>query len=108
MGFPEAFRVVDESGQARLVYLQVSATTFVEIQPSGPQRPPGISHFGVQVADMNAATATLEERGANVSDIRVGSTKAILSNVSDPNGIRIELLEIPPESLSGQAMERWQ
>jgi hypothetical protein len=54
------------------------------------------------------ATATFKERGANVAETRVGSTNAILSNISDPNGIRIELLELPPESLSWQAIERWQ
>ncbi len=108
MGFPEAFRAVDESGQVALVYVQVSRNTFVELQPTNSQRPPGISHFGVHVEDMTAATTSFRERGANVGDTRVGSTKIILSNISDPNGIRIELLELPPESLHVQAMERWQ
>lgn len=108
MGFPEAFRIVDEAGQAALVYVQVSATTFVELQPSNAQRPPGINHFGVHVEDITAAAETFKERGANVAETRVGSTNAILSNISDPNGIRIELLELPPESLPAQAMKRWQ
>jgi catechol 2,3-dioxygenase-like lactoylglutathione lyase family enzyme len=108
MGFPEAFRVVDETGQPALVYVQVSQNTFVELQPANAERPPGISHFGVQVEDMDAATTTFRKQGANVSDIRVGSTKVILSNISDLNGIRIELLEVPPDSLTWKAMERWQ
>ena len=108
LGFPEAFRVVDETGLPTLVYLQISKNTFVELQPANAQRPPGINHFGVHVKDMAMATATFKERGANVAETRVGSTKAILSNISDPNGIRIELLELPPESLSWQAIERWQ
>jgi len=108
MGFPEAFRIVGETGQPALVYVQVNRNTFVELQPANAKRPPGINHFGVQVEDMAAATATFKERGANVAETRVGSTNAILSNISDPNGIRIELLELPPESLTGQAIERWQ
>ena len=108
MGFPEAFRIVDETGQPALVYVQVSGNTFVELQPANAQRPPGINHFGVHVEDMAAATATFKERGANVAETRVSSTNAILSNISDPNGIRIELLELPPESLHMQAMEHWQ
>ena len=108
MGFPEAFRTVDETGQPALVYVQISRNTFVELQPAHAQRPPGITHFGVQVEDMAAATTTFKELGANVADTRIGSTKAVLSNISDPNGIRIELLELPPESLTGQAIERWQ
>jgi len=107
MGFPEAFRTVDETGQAALVYVQISASTFVELQPANAQRPPGINHFGVHVKDMAVATTTFKERGANVAETRVGSTKSILSNVYDPNGIRMELLELPPESLPAHAMKRW-
>ena len=106
MGFPEAFRIVGDTGQTDLIYVQVSATTFIELQPANAQRPPGINHFGVHVEDMAAATATFKERGANVSETRVGSTNSILSNVFDLNGIRIELLELPPESLPAQAMGR--
>ena len=108
MGFPEAFRVNDEAGQPALVYVQVSQNTFVELQPAHEQRPPGISHFGLQVDDMVAATTMFAKRGANISDTRVGSTKAILSNISDPNGIRIELLEVPPDSLTWKAMQCWE
>jgi hypothetical protein len=56
---------------------------------------------------MAAATAMFKERGANVGPTTVSGTKAVLSNVADPNGIRMELAELPPESLHRQAMERW-
>jgi catechol 2,3-dioxygenase-like lactoylglutathione lyase family enzyme len=107
MGFPEAFRSTDEKGQIALVYVQISKNTFVELQPANPQRPPGINHFGLHVENMNAATAMFKQRGANVSDTRVSATKAILANITDPNGVRIELAELPPESLHRQAMDRW-
>src|SRR5262249_39227304 len=79
MGFPEAFRSVDEKGQVTLVYVQISKNTFIELQPANPQRPPGINHLGVHVENMNAATAMFKQRGANVSEIRTSATKAILS-----------------------------
>ena len=107
LGFPEAFRVVNDAGQIALVYVQVSRNTFVELQPANAQRPPGISHFGVHVDDMAAVTEMFKQRGADVSEIRASSTNAILSNVVDLNGIRMELAELPPESLHRQAMERW-
>jgi hypothetical protein len=66
-----------------------------------------VSHFGLHVEDMKAATAMFKARGANVEEIRVSGTKAILSNITDPNGIRMELSELPPESLHRQAMNRW-
>ncbi len=107
LGFPEAFRVVNDAGQIALIYVQVSRNTFVELQPANAQRPPGISHFGVHVDDMVAVTEMFKQRGADVSEIRASSTNAILSNVVDLNGIRMELAELPPESIHRQAMERW-
>src|SRR5712691_9432171 len=107
MGFPEAFRVKTPSGQVQLVYVQISQNTFIEIQAANAQRPPGIYHFGVHVENMAAATAMFKAQGADVKEITVSGTKAILSNVIDPNGVRMELTELPPESLHRQAMERW-
>ena len=107
MGFPEAFRSTNAQGEVQLVYVQISQNTFIELQPANAQRPPGINHFGLLVDNMPAATAMFKARGANVLETRVSPTKAILSNVVDPNGIRMELAELPPESLHRQAMERW-
>jgi catechol 2,3-dioxygenase-like lactoylglutathione lyase family enzyme len=107
MGFPEAFRQTDDKGQVTLVYVQISKNTFIELQPSNPQRPVGINHLGVVVENMGTATAMFKQRGADVSEIRTSGTKAILSNIMAPNGVRIELAELPPDSLHRQAMDRW-
>jgi methylmalonyl-CoA/ethylmalonyl-CoA epimerase len=107
MGFPEAFRSVDDKGHTNLVYVQISRNTFLELLPASADRPPGLNHLGVHVENMAAVTAMFKQRGANVSETRVSPTKAILSNVTDPHGVRIELAELPPESQHRQAMERW-
>jgi catechol 2,3-dioxygenase-like lactoylglutathione lyase family enzyme len=107
LGFPEAFRNLDEKGQPTLVYVQISKNTFIELQPANTQRPPGLNHLGIHVENMAAATSMFKQRGANVSETRVSPTKAILANITDPNGIRIELAELPAESLHRQAMDRW-
>src|SRR5579859_7608576 len=88
MGFPEAFRFVNPAGQVQLVYVQISKNTFIELQPANAQRPPGINHFGVHVENMAAATAMWKQRGANVGETNLSGTKAILSNIVDPNGVR--------------------
>src|SRR5215510_4160321 len=36
MGYREAFRVNDDKGQPRLVYMQISKNTFLELQPVSP------------------------------------------------------------------------
>jgi catechol 2,3-dioxygenase-like lactoylglutathione lyase family enzyme len=107
LGFPEAFRNLDDKGQPTLVYVQISRNTFIELQPANPQRPPGINHLGIHVENMAAASTMFKQRGANIGETRTSPTKAILNNITDPNGVRIELAELPPESLHRQAMERW-
>ena len=107
MGFREAFRSVDDKGQVALVYVQISGNTFIELQPVNAQRPAGLNHLGLHVQNMPAAIAMFKQRGANVSDSRVSPTKAVLANITDPNGIRIELAELPPESSHRKAMESW-
>ena len=107
MGFREAFRNNDDKGQPTLVYVQISRNTFVELQPANAQRPPGLNHFGVHVENMPAAAAMFQQRGANVSEIRTSPTNAVLSNITDLNGVRIELAELPPSSLHRKAMESW-
>jgi catechol 2,3-dioxygenase-like lactoylglutathione lyase family enzyme len=110
MGFREAFRgpVDQATGQPALVYMHISRDTFLEIQPVTPQRPAGISHFGLQVPSMKEAVARYRANGATVSDPNVSAnTKALLANVSDPNGNRAELGELTPESLHRKAIESW-
>jgi catechol 2,3-dioxygenase-like lactoylglutathione lyase family enzyme len=107
LGFPEAFRSLDEKGQPRLVYVQISQNTFVELQPGNPAMPSVINHMGVHVENMKPVVDMFKQRGANVSEIRVSPTKAVLANLTDLNGIRIELAELPAESDHRKAMNRW-
>jgi len=106
LGFPEAFRQNNAQGQVQLVYVQISQNTFVELQPANG-RPIGISHFGVHVENTAQATAMFKARGAAAQETTVSGTKAILNNITDPFGNRMELAELPPDSLHRQAMQRW-
>jgi catechol 2,3-dioxygenase-like lactoylglutathione lyase family enzyme len=107
LGFPEAFRSLDEKGQPRLVYVHITRNTFIELQPGNPQGPAMINHLGIQVESMKPVVEMFKQRGVNVSDIRVSPTKAILSNITDPNMIRIELAELAPDSQHYQAIQKW-
>ena len=107
LGFPEAFRSLDANGQPRLVYVQISQNTFVELQPGNPQMPSFINHMGIHVENMKPVVDMFKQRGANVSEIRTSPTKAVLANITDLNGIRIELAELPDESDHRKAMNRW-
>src|SRR5437867_5848604 len=103
LGFPEAFRSIDEKGNVTLVYVQISKNTFVELQPANG-RPLGINHFGIHVENMAQATSMFKQRGANLSETRVSPTKAILYNITDPNGVSIEFAEFSSEFPSRRVM----
>jgi catechol 2,3-dioxygenase-like lactoylglutathione lyase family enzyme len=109
MGFKEAFRNSNDQGQPTAIYLQISRDTFLELQQASAQRPAGVNHFGLHVENMKAAVEMFRQRGATASDPTGPSafSKAILANVTDLNGLRIELAELGPESLQRKAMESW-
>lgn len=107
MGYKEAFRANNPDGTPRLVYMQISKTTFLELQQSGGQRPAGFTHYGLHVEDAKDAVGMFRQRGATVSDTNKGDTQAVLANITDPYMGRIELAELPPESLQRKAIDSW-
>ena len=107
MGYREAFRVNDDKGQPRLVYMQISKNTFLELNPANAQRPAGFTHYGLHVDNAAAAVARFKAKGVTVSDTNTSDTKAILANISDPYMGRIELAELTPESLHYKAIQAW-
>jgi catechol 2,3-dioxygenase-like lactoylglutathione lyase family enzyme len=109
MGFREAFRNTNDQGQPTAIYLQVSRNTFLELQQANAQRPAGVNHFGLEVGSIRNAVAVFRQRGATATDPTGPSafSKAMLANVTDLNGLRIELAELGPDSLQRKAMESW-
>jgi len=107
MGFREAFTLKDKDGKPTLAYLQINRDTFLELAPATSDRPVGFSHAGLWADDLNKTVTVLRERGVKMDDPKAGATKAPLTNMIEPNGVRLELLEYPPESLQRKAMESW-
>ncbi len=107
MGYREAFRLNDDKGQPRLVYMQISRNTFLELQPADAQRPAGFTHYGLQVDNVAEAVARFRKSGMTVSGTTTSDTKAILANITDPYMGRIELAELPPDSMHQKAIQSW-
>jgi catechol 2,3-dioxygenase-like lactoylglutathione lyase family enzyme len=107
MGFREAFTLKDKDGKPTLAYLQLNRDTFLELAPATVERPAGLSHVGFWPEDLNAAVAALRQRGVKVDDPRTGATKTSITNVIDPNGVRLELLDFLPDSLPRKAIDAW-
>lgn len=110
MGFREAFRNSDAQGNPTAIYIQVSKNTFIELQQANEKRPAGVNHFGLEVSNAKAAVAMFNQRGATATGgdgPPSAFSKAILANVQDLNGLRIELAELGPESLQRKAADSW-
>jgi catechol 2,3-dioxygenase-like lactoylglutathione lyase family enzyme len=107
MGYREAFRVFDDKKQPRLVYMYISRNTFLELNQANAQRPAGFTHYGLHVENVADAVATYRKNGVMVSNTNTSDTRAVLANITDPYMGRIELAELPPDSLHQKAIQSW-
>jgi lactoylglutathione lyase len=108
MGFRASYALPSPDGKPTTTFLQISRDTFIEMAPANENLPAGLTHIGILTDDANAAVTRLRGAGATVPDVRSGGgTGSRLSNVMDPNGIRLELVEQPSGSLMRKAMETW-
>jgi len=107
MGFREAFALRGADGKPNLAYIQISRETFLELAPASGDRPAGLTHFGIQADNVNATVAMLRQSGIKIDDPRPSRTGTLLTALYDPNGVRFELAQLPPDSLVRKAMESW-
>ena len=104
-GAREAFRARHPDGSTQLVYLEFAPGQFVELFPNGknpiqtPPDPIGYGHTCLLVESLDGALAHLATLGVG-PDVppRTGRAGQRLAFVSDPDGNRVELMEIPPDS----------
>ncbi|HEX5046733.1 MAG TPA: VOC family protein [Gammaproteobacteria bacterium] len=107
LGFREAYTLRRADGGVQLSYLQLNRNTFVELIPAGANQPPGITHFGIEVEDLDAEVATLRAAGLTVADPGLTPAKARFVRVNDPNGVQIEIMQFGTDSLQRKAIDGW-
>jgi len=107
MGFREAYTVRRPDGSPVLTYLQLNRETFVELIPAAPGQQMGITHFGVEVDNIDVAVSRMRQTGASMADPGLTPAQARFTRVTDPGGVQIEVMEFGPESLQRKAMEAW-
>ncbi len=82
-------------------YLKLDQLTFIEIFL---QKDPVITenlvirHLCLEVEDLDGAIATIRERGWEITDKKRGSDQSWQSWITDPSGVRIELMQYTEES----------
>src|SRR6185436_1221534 len=99
MGFKEAYRFPSPDGKPSTTFLQVSKDTFIEMAPANG-KPAGLTHIGLYSDDAQGSVTQFRQAGATVADSRPSENSGSrLTNVTDPDAIRIEINEQPAGSL---------
>ncbi|PYR64844.1 MAG: hypothetical protein DMF88_21910 [Acidobacteria bacterium] len=119
MGFPVAFKFSSPDGTRTNTFFQMSRDSFIEMQQATADVRPGLTHAHFLVSDLNATLAKLRQAGLPAAAANGAPASAVTAagysqnifvknaNVYDPNGIRLELNELVPESLMKKAAEAW-
>lgn len=115
LGIREAFRLHQDDGSLWIVYLQINENQFLELFPGATRAvttPPdsiGYHHFCLQVDNLKTTVAELEARGVTIDrPIKLGKDGNLQAWIVDPDGNRIELMQILPDSLQARAAKAYQ
>jgi catechol 2,3-dioxygenase-like lactoylglutathione lyase family enzyme len=115
LGFREMTRLLNDKGEAWIVYLRINDDQYLELFPGGegPWSPrgngTGIFHMCLTVDNLDEAEARLAKAGVNLSQPRKPG-KGLDNNrgmwIADPDGNQIEIMEMAPDCIQVQAIER--
>lgn len=103
---------VAETAMGRLTMLKLSGDEFISLElvhdPSrGTAEPGSLNHLVVQVGDLRATTASLADRGIATEPPSSpdGSGDFLTAWVTDPDGVRIELVQWPDGHPAGMTRD---
>ena len=113
LGLKEAFRMDRPDGTLGTIYLYIAPHQFLEIFAGGTKEAEtgsnliGHCHLCFEVADAAAAIEHFRSKGAPIdTEIRTGKSLCLQFWTHDPDGNKIELMQLTPESMQAQANER--
>jgi lactoylglutathione lyase len=113
LGFNEILRLNWQDGKVWLVYLRVTDTQYLEVFPDGvgdratDKEATGVNHYCLQVDGIDSVVADLVSRGVVITrELRVGPDGNRQAWIEDPDGVRIELMEMKHDSIQFEAVRR--
>ena len=112
LGLKKVFEITrPETGEPWIIYLHLAGRQFVELFYNGNKDNPwqagvrGFNHICIEVDDINAAVEKITKAGYTMtSGPKQGRDHNWQAWVNDPDGIRVELMQISPESPKAKAM----
>lgn len=113
LGFPEMLRLNKEDGSLWLVYLRITDDVFLEIFPGAENdRAPGkdangVNHLCLMIDDLDTFCPQIEAEGIPLTaQIKMGADGNRQAWIEDPDGNRIELMEMHPDCLQYRGLKR--
>ena len=111
VGLKEMHRLKREDGATWLVYLRITDLQFLEIFPGAAtdhapgEEVNGVLHICLTIDDLDVEVARLEQAGVRiVSPVKGGLDGNRGAWIHDPDGNRIELMEMAPDCLQYAAI----
>ncbi len=109
LGFKEAFRLYNDQGELWIVYLKISENNFIELFPYKGELEKGYNnrsfqHLCLLVDDIDKTLDDLSKRGLIINGKpNKGKDGNYQYWLTDPDGNRIELMQIMPDSLQAKS-----
>lgn len=106
LGIRESFRLLNDDGSPRLVYLYVAGDRFLELFPGGPEpadraarERQSFRHLCLITDDAEETVKHLRANGVPIdAEPKMGLDFNIQAWIRDPDGNPIELMQLAPES----------
>jgi lactoylglutathione lyase len=112
LGFSEMMRL-DRDGRLWLVYLRITDDQFLEVFPDGEggraaeREAVGYNHMCLSVPDIDQTLRELEASGVPlIRPKTLGADGNWQAWIEDPDGHRIELMQMAPDSMQAAAIAR--
>ncbi len=113
LGFPEMMRLHNDKGEVWLVYLRITDDQYLEVFPGAENdRAPGwnangMNHMCLAVDDIEALVKEIEAVGIPLLlQLKVALDGNKQAWIEDPDGNRIELMQMDADSLQLKAIAR--
>ncbi|MDL2317877.1 VOC family protein [Eubacteriales bacterium OttesenSCG-928-A19] len=113
LGMKEAFRMYNgPDGALGSVHMFVAPGQYIELFPDGvlgdaADNATGYVHMCYEVDNAEEALAAMRAKGAPIDvELKRGYSRCIQFWTHDPDGNRIELMELPPDCLQVEANRR--
>jgi lactoylglutathione lyase len=113
LGFSEMLRLNKDDGSVWLVYLRITDDQYLEVFPGAENdRAPGwnangMNHMCLAVDDLKALVKEIEAAGIQLlMPLKLAVDGNWQAWIEDPDGNRIELMQMDPQSLQLKAIDR--